>query len=63
MDRRRPTVNDDSPLEILPWGKSSADASQVDANRRKFWHGCLFLPALATLILVYIAGYVAAKFG
>lgn len=62
MDRRRPTVND-SPLELLPWGQTADDAGKVDAKRRKFWHGCLFLPSLATLILVYIAGYVAAKFG
>lgn len=63
MGERRPTVKDDSPLELLPWGQAAADADQVDAKRRKFWHGCLFLPALAAFILVYIAGYVAAKFG
>jgi len=63
MAKHRPTVNNSDPLELLPWGQTAADAGEAESKRRKFWHGCLFLPALATLALVYIAGYVAAKFG
>lgn len=59
-------MEDDKPIEILPWGRTLEDQERIDRKKQKGRDGakgCLFLAVLFALFAVYVAGYVAGAYG
>lgn len=59
-------MEDDKPLEILPWGRTLEDQERIDrkkAQGRDGAKGCLFMAVLFALFAVYVAGWVSGQYG
>lgn len=59
-------MEDDKPLELLPWGRTLEDQERIDrkkAQGRDGAKGCLFLAVLFALFAVYVAGWIGGKYG
>lgn len=59
-------MEDDKPLELLPWGRTLEDQERIDrkkAQGRGGAKGCLFLAVLFALFAVYVAGWMSGKYG
>lgn len=59
-------MEDEKPLEILPWGRTLEDQERIDrkkAQGRGGAKGCLFMAVLFALFAVYVAGWVSGKYG
>jgi len=56
---------DDKPLEILPYGRTAEEQARIDRKHESGRHGvrgCLALAVAVVMAIVYVAGYVAARF-
>lgn len=59
-------MEDDKPLELLPWGRTREQQELVDrkkAQGRRGWKGCLLQLVIIALIIAYAAGFVNGRFG
>lgn len=59
-------MEDDKPLELLPWGRTLEDQERIDrkkAQGRGGAKGCLFMAVLSALFAVYVAGWIGGKYG
>lgn len=59
-------MEDDKPLELLPWGRTLEDQERIDrkkAQGRGGAKGCLFMAVLFALFVVYVAGWMSGKYG
>lgn len=59
-------LEDDKPLELLPWGRTLEDQERIDrkkAQGRGGAKGCLFMAVLFALFVVYVAGWMSGKYG
>lgn len=59
-------MEEDKPLELLPWGRTLEDQEKIDrkkAQGRRGWQGCLLQSVLIALIIAYAAGFVNGRFG
>lgn len=59
-------MEDEKPLELLPWGRALEDQERIDlkkAQGRGGAKGCLFMAVLFALFAVYVAGWVSGKYG
>lgn len=59
-------MEDDKPLELLPWGRTLEDQERIDRKIQKGRDGakgCLFLAVLFALFVVYVAGWMSGKYG
>lgn len=59
-------MEDDKPLELLPWGRTLEDQERIDrkkAQGRGGAKGCLFMAVLFALFAVYVAGWMSGKYG
>lgn len=59
-------MEDEKPLEILPWGRTLEDQERIDrkkAQGRGGAKGCLFMAVLFALFAIYVAGWVSGKYG
>lgn len=59
-------MEDDKPLELLPWGRTLEDQERIDrkkAQGRGGAKGCLFMAVLFALFAVYVAGWIGGKYG
>lgn len=59
-------MEEDKPLELLPWGRTIEDQEKIDrkkAQGRRGLQGCLLQLVLIALIIAYAAGFVNGRFG
>lgn len=57
-------MEEDKPLELLPWGRTLEDQEKIDrkkAQGRGGAKGCLFMAVLFALFVMYVAGWMAGR--
>jgi hypothetical protein len=58
-------MEEDKPLEILPWGRTRADQERLEVMReqgRRGLRGCLLQAVIVALILAYCAGWMDGRY-